>query len=150
MKKFLLLLIMCLVGFGATEAQNKTWSITPSTSAYDFRLTAADTVVGSGTWYAQVNNTKLSGVKQSFQIKLDSIKGGKATIGVQGKIFPNDSWTAIGSTVRYGATTSDSTITITKSDAFSYYQYYRIYVTMDAASGKKLQIIGCRFKFWEE
>ena len=149
MKKIFLILLFITAAI-AVEAQNKTVAITPSTSAYDFRLTAADTVVGSGTWYAQINTTKLKGVKHSFQIKLDSIKGGKATIGVQGKIFPSDSWTAIGSTVRYGATTSDSTIAITKTDAFTYYQYYRIYITMDSGTGKKIQIIGCRFKQWEE
>lgn len=147
MKKLIILLILLVGAFTATDAQNKTGRIDTGKSFTDnFRFTNADTIAAGRTSYTiVVEAPQHYPTTQDLEIKLDSIATPGASLQLTGSKF-GTTYANIGSPVVWAGTSADTTIVISNATA-NRYRYYKLTVSRTAGSAL---ITSYKFKLYYE
>lgn len=146
MKKLIFFLTLSLAFIGL-QAQDVTLRMGSTAKTYVEYNT--DVSVGSGAtkWFLIIGDQDCPQT-QDFLIHLDSISGGAHATTV--KLYGNKigtTYTQIGSTVTWKATTADTTI-LFSNDTINRYRNYKVEVVN--ASGDVTTIDYLKFKLWRE
>ena len=146
MKRAILLCVLLIGMIGYTFAQTATVTI-PSSDTYVVYNTDVTVASAATVWFKVVGNQHQPAT-QDLEIHLDSISGGThaTTVKLYGTKF-GTTYTQIGSTITWTASTADTTILFSNATA-TRYRDYKIEVVN--ASGDVTKIDYWKFKLWRE
>jgi hypothetical protein len=146
MKKTILFITLLIGMIGFTFGQTATVTI-PSSDTYVAYNTDATVATAATVWFKVVGNQHVP-CTQDLEIHLDSISGGAhaTTVKLYGTKF-GTTYSQIGSTITWTASTADTTI-LFSNDTATRYRDYKIEVVN--ASGDVTKIDYWKFKLYRE
>jgi len=152
MKKYLLILVMAFVAL-AINAQSRTTSVslTDGQTYHLYKGVSADTCgLGTTTWYYPIT-TKLD-FHPFYDVKLNihRMQGTAARVACvwQARKFPDDSWTALTSTI-YGGTQADTSLLYTQITTATFYREFRLSMTVSGSTRQQTRVDSLMVKYYK-
>jgi hypothetical protein len=152
MKKLLILLVFVVVAITAS-AQSRTASINLDNGQtyYLYSANAKDTCgLATTTWYHPIV-TKLE-FHPFYDVKLNlhRMQGTAARVACvwQARKFPDDTWTALTTTV-YGGTQADTSINYTQVTTATFYREFRLAMTVSGSARQQTRVDSLMIKFYK-
>ncbi len=151
-RSIIFLMTMFMLSFAyladAQETKGKTLSAAQSYFADASDVDLSTTSDSSFQYSFVLNKTKEQ--LYDYQVSLDSVNGTPDfEVQLYGRLFPGDSWAAIGSPVTWAGTSADTTITITEHTTAVFYRELQGRVTGQAGTGDAT-ITQQYIKVWEK